>query len=78
MPPTRPSALRTRAASFALTLRSAEACEQAVWPACTCPCRGALHGMKHSPEWVARTSSEEYEKQFRFIKPEYRVFYEKE
>lgn len=74
----RPSGLRTREAAFALILRNAEACEQAVREQCTCACRGLLHGMRHSPEWVAETAKVEYEKQFRFIKPEYRVFYEKE
>lgn len=70
--------LRTRAAQLALIQRNAEACAEAVRPQCTCQCHGSLHGQPHSADWIAETAKEEYEKQFRFIKPEYRALYEEE
>jgi hypothetical protein len=72
----RPPGLRTREATLALILRAAESCSAAEHPECRCYCHGALHGAPHSEEWLERISHAVYEQQFRFIKPEYRAFYE--
>jgi hypothetical protein len=73
----RPTGLRTRNAVEALIARAAESCSAAERPECTCYCHGALHGQPHSAEWLDRLASAVYEQQFRYIKPEYRQFYER-
>lgn len=39
----------------ALIRRNAESCEQAQHPQCKCHCGGALHGQRHSEEWIQQT-----------------------
>jgi hypothetical protein len=74
----RPAGLRTREATLALILRAAESCAAAAQPECKCYCHGSMHGQPHSSEWVEKISAAIYEQQFRFIKPEYRHFYEEQ
>jgi hypothetical protein len=42
----------------ALFARNAAACESAKGSTCRCACGGALHGRKHSAEWIAKTIAE--------------------
>lgn len=44
--------------NLATFARNATACENAKHPTCRCACGGALHGIKHSREWIEQTWAE--------------------
>lgn len=48
--------MRTLAQLEALVRRNAEACETARTERCECHCGGAMHGRRHSAEWVSKVA----------------------
>jgi hypothetical protein len=59
--------IRSKSGTEGLLRRNALACESAKWPQCTCHCKGALHGQKHSEEWLEKATEEAYERQFKYL-----------